>query len=585
MATITGLTAARMLEIEGASVVDGDVVGGNLILTRQNGTTINAGSVTGPTGPAGPTGSDLSVVSARSILDVGLLNQIRAGRQLSATDFTDLGLAAPLGLWNLSTVADSSGNGRTLTNRGSVTFDIGINGTATTAARFAGSATQGLYIADTGGSDPFRIRTVSVGCWFRTAKRGVIQGAVSKYLTDGNTSYWMVSSTANVAEFAITPTGAFATAKVASGLTDVCDDRWHFIVGTFDGSNVRIYVDGILENYLALSGTAFASSAPVNVGGLGTGAATNNLFPSFGLVDEAFITSDVLSEDQIRNLYCAKIAHTLGATPKNVSLSVRRLRKGATFSTSDFPTTPLRLYNFTGGALTSDGSQAVSLTNNGSAVTVAGAGGLKDNAFHFNAAPQSLSAADTSMPSGTNPWSFGQWMKTPIFNTNMAIAYYGGAPYSVLHWINTTGAIVSRNVNSGDDITGPYVVDGEWHFIVTTAHNAPTDGVKRKLYVDGVLVGGSTVLNSIALGGANAHRIGAGSAGTDMPFNGSIDGAFTCDYALTGDQIVALYLKSAQSLGISPKNAGDNIEKMTSTDLFCIFDSIDMQHQIDLAVA
>ena len=62
MATITGLTAARMLEIENASVVDGDVVGGSLILTRFDGSTINAGTVTGATGatgaqgPAGPAG-------------------------------------------------------------------------------------------------------------------------------------------------------------------------------------------------------------------------------------------------------------------------------------------------------------------------------------------------------------------------------------------------------------------------------------------------------------------------------------------------------------------------------------------------
>lgn len=56
MTTITGLTAARMLEIEAASIVDGDVIAGNLILTKQDGTTVNAGPVTGPAGPAGPVG-------------------------------------------------------------------------------------------------------------------------------------------------------------------------------------------------------------------------------------------------------------------------------------------------------------------------------------------------------------------------------------------------------------------------------------------------------------------------------------------------------------------------------------------------
>lgn len=56
MATVTGLTAARMQEIEAASVVDGEVVGNNLILTKHDGTPIDAGSVIGPAGPQGPQG-------------------------------------------------------------------------------------------------------------------------------------------------------------------------------------------------------------------------------------------------------------------------------------------------------------------------------------------------------------------------------------------------------------------------------------------------------------------------------------------------------------------------------------------------
>lgn len=56
MATVTGLTADRMLAIEGASVVDGEVVGTNLILTKHDGSTIDAGPVTGPVGPVGPQG-------------------------------------------------------------------------------------------------------------------------------------------------------------------------------------------------------------------------------------------------------------------------------------------------------------------------------------------------------------------------------------------------------------------------------------------------------------------------------------------------------------------------------------------------
>jgi microcystin-dependent protein len=61
MATITGLTAQRMLEIEAASVVDGEVVSGNLILSTHGGVNIDAGSVLGPAGPIGPVGPVSSI--------------------------------------------------------------------------------------------------------------------------------------------------------------------------------------------------------------------------------------------------------------------------------------------------------------------------------------------------------------------------------------------------------------------------------------------------------------------------------------------------------------------------------------------
>lgn len=64
MATVNGLTAEAMDEIRDAIIIDADVVGDNLILTKHDGTTINAGNVRGPAGtgttPSGSAGGDLS---------------------------------------------------------------------------------------------------------------------------------------------------------------------------------------------------------------------------------------------------------------------------------------------------------------------------------------------------------------------------------------------------------------------------------------------------------------------------------------------------------------------------------------------
>ncbi len=57
MATVTGYTAERMKEIEDSAIIDGDIVGNDLILSRYDGTQINAGVVRGPQGIQGATGS------------------------------------------------------------------------------------------------------------------------------------------------------------------------------------------------------------------------------------------------------------------------------------------------------------------------------------------------------------------------------------------------------------------------------------------------------------------------------------------------------------------------------------------------
>lgn len=59
MATVTGLTATRTLEIEDAIIVGASIDSGtgHLILTRNDATTVDAGVAKGSTGTAGQSGA------------------------------------------------------------------------------------------------------------------------------------------------------------------------------------------------------------------------------------------------------------------------------------------------------------------------------------------------------------------------------------------------------------------------------------------------------------------------------------------------------------------------------------------------
>jgi hypothetical protein len=539
---------------------------------------------TPPTVPV--TGSPLS------ILEVGQSGQNRAGRILSLADFTTLCAlpSTPVLLANLTTLTSNLGSGGALVNKNTTLNGTGIDGAAT-AAQFRGaSGTPAndpvLYIDDTGAADPFRLKTYTAGCWVRTAKRGLTQRAMSKIPSTGaSLDSWIELGvlTTNVA-FCSVPLSASPAA--ATGSTDICDDRWHHIAFSYDGATVRLYVDGVLEDtVMGVSNFALTTNAaPFNIGGYGGNAGTAVTTPWYGRIDEAFVTPDVLSDDQIRLIYAAKIPHGYSTTPTRVHLNVRRKRRGAALVSGDFPSQPVRLHNFVAGAVTDAGTGGVSLTPQGvAAVTVSGPDGTKDDAYNFFGASTSFSATDTGLPGGTSTRSYGCWFKTTTLGTGQLVAW-GGLINSAETRIGTSSGVLTAN-NGADSISGPFIADGQWHFAVVTENNtAGPDGLKRKLYLDGRLVAASTVLNSVTLTGANRFRIGAAQDSSNF-FTGQISRVFVHSSELTREQIEVLYQKSGQTLSTSPSEPGQQIEAFDATNIYAILDQLDSNYTVDMAVA
>ena len=526
---------------------------------------------------------------SRSVLDVGLVGQSRAGRQLAASDFTDCGALAPIGLWNLGSVSDVSGNGLNLTNKGSVPFGIGIEGAAASAAVFAGSASQGLYRVDGGGGDPLRIRTGSWGCWFKTAKRGTVQSLIGRYGAAGQRAFQMEIASSNNIFSSVYLDGTTSVGPTTATITDVCDDRWHLAVAVYNGSVLRLYIDGVLEAtgpVTAAGGGLFQGASELCIGARGLDNTGTSLdIPNYGRIDEAFVTGEVLTADQIRHLYGCKFAHG-GASPRRSSLRVTRRRLGAALANGDFPATPLRVYNFAAGALTDlNGGAAVAAVGGGAIVAAAGPDGQKDSAVMFSGAHTGLGSSDTGLPATTASRSYGAW-----FNT----AQQGVAAQTILCWgtVSSAHAVVwidingMINCNSGaDSIVGPFVADGRPHHVLAVEENAPADGVKRKLYLDGVLVGTSTTLTSLTLVGANGLRIGADAGAGGNPFRGTISRAVVYAGALTWEQVQAVYMKASALLQASPKDAAHKVERLGGSNVVFIGDDFDPQHLIDLEVS
>lgn len=535
------------------------------------------------------------VLSQVQIRDVGSLltasgNLIRAGRVLTALDWTNQGLTAPLGLWNLGNTSDASGNSRTLTNKGALTFQTGITGSVVEAAIFTGSSAQAFYIVDAAWQ---KIQTGHLMCWFRTAKRGLTQFLMSKWNSSGSQPSYLlgIDPTTNAIQGLTTHDGS--TIVTAVGKTDVCDDAWHQAVFSHDGSKMRLYVDGALEVATVVNGPMFIGTGPFNIGGFAADASTVTTSPHFGRIDEAAIGADVLSDQQVRNFYCSQLSHLLGGSgpaivPKRVAVSVTKRRRGGTLATTDFSgfLTLLRLYNFTaGGGFADQGSNNQALTSNAGTgqinVNIPGFDGVPGNGIQGIGAHGGLSSTDTGLPSGTAVRSYGGWFCSTSLAASGLIGW-GTITTNDARLLISSGIVQSWS--GPDAITGPFVADGLPHFICVVEDNSSADGLKRKLFVDGKLVGTSTVLTSLTLAGAGAFRIGA-SPGGASPLVGRWDGCFICGGSqMTSDMIRDVYNVGSLPQPPSPKSEGDHVEGMLITSVLTVFDTLDPCDLLDIQV-
>ncbi|HMA83474.1 MAG TPA: LamG-like jellyroll fold domain-containing protein [Candidatus Thermoplasmatota archaeon] len=80
--------------------------------------------------------------------------------------------------------------------------------------------------------------------------------------------------------------------------TEIQKDVWYYVVGTYDGSQMRIYVNGTLENNKTVGGNFITSTNPVY---LGSRSGTERFFN--GTIDEVNIYNYVLTQSEIFDRY------------------------------------------------------------------------------------------------------------------------------------------------------------------------------------------------------------------------------------------------------------------------------------------
>src|SRR2546425_1586970 len=277
-------------------------------LTLQLPPEITLGAASPSQGGCSPSGQTLSC--ALGVLEVGAPAQLVADR--------------PAGYWRLgeapgsTSAADASGNavtgsydpGVTLGQPGAIAGD--------TAAGFASGgavvlpAVSGLDLQS----------AVTVEAWVRPSVAAQNGGIFEKTVGGAVNSQYMLFLESGAVKFRVR--------TAAGGLVPVdgpalAVGSWSHVVGTFDGTTLRLYVNGALAASAPASAPA-GGSGPSYIGRLG-----QNIYPFQGTLDEVAVFPVALAAERVR-------AHWVGGVALRVSASATAggsLRATATAQASE----------------------------------------------------------------------------------------------------------------------------------------------------------------------------------------------------------------------------------------------------------
>ena len=103
-------------------------------------------------------------------------------------------------------------------------------------------------------------------------------------------------------------------ARLDGGVIDYGADKWQHIAGTYDGSDMRIYIDGEEVGKLTWGNEIFVDSEGMSFGAGSFGKEAAAMFT--GVIDEVAVYNRGLSEDEIGQLMAAPIGAAVAPAGK-----------------------------------------------------------------------------------------------------------------------------------------------------------------------------------------------------------------------------------------------------------------------------
>ncbi|WP_415296825.1 LamG-like jellyroll fold domain-containing protein [Cellulosimicrobium sp. SJTW-1] len=497
--------------------------------------------------------------------------RVGAGGQRSAPATVRVAVTSPDGLvgaWDLDegqglATADASGwsNGGSLV--GAATWVLGRSGTAVRSDGVTGY----VRVPDVTALDLTTGMTVSA--WVRpehTATQYVVkkasQGTTDGYelgLASGGRPFLRLNHASSGDSYRVDATSSYPT-----------DGTWVHLAGTYDGTRLRIYVNGVEQASKAGPASIGTNSLP-----LGIGAEPNGTRATKGAVDTVRLYDRALTATEVSALYAGGSASptptpdptpaptpdptpapTPDPTPTPTPTPAPTPTPDPTPDPTPAPTpdptpTPDPGPTLPVGAVAAwgfdegQGTMAVDGTTNGATASLRSgatwAAGLSGTALGLDGVDDFARVEDTPALDLSGPMSVSAWVRPEQKATQYVLkkAAQGVTDGYELGLANGGTAFLRFNhASSGDtyrvDTTSPYPTDGTWVHLVGTY-----DGSQMRIFVNGVEQASKAGPAAV---GTNALRLGIGAEPDGMrPVKGRLDGVRLYARALSAAEVAQLY--------------------------------------------
>ena len=368
----------------------------------------------------------------------------------------------------------------------------------------------------------------TVGAWFKTTSTGSYKYIFQNYVATAvprNESGWEIYITSgNKARFLVAKNTGTATPDdytFVTSDTTVTDGIWHFMVGVWDGTYIKLYIDGVQEGgNVSAYNVAYSASNYTNVGCSYYDGANSGFFPG-NLKNVFLINGTALTQAEV----ATKMFQDLVGT-----------------------TNLKALYKFENNNDDSSG-QGHDLTDIGTPTYVNTPEDVphtwylesEDNltSMKFDGSNDALSITDHADLKPTGNFTVGAWIKGAAGGGSQDVIFnsfsYSNPGFAGIVFMTFTSdqiRLVSGRNNGNDSAGTGYqavngstnVRDSRWHFVVGT-----WDGSYLRVYVDGIEDASPVAwANAPAYGASNNVRVGCQSNdGSNLAFfEGNQKGTF-----------------------------------------------------------